>query len=250
MRNILSRGGREVLEEIAWSNVLLGFDFDGTLAPIVADPDHAAVPASTKRLLRSVVDRYPCVVISGRARADVKRRLHGIGISAVVGNHGMEPWFVPPAASKVVRAWREVLDREIAMLPGVAIEDKGLSLAVHYRQSRSRRAARAAILAAGNALDGVRVVGGKLVVNLLPAEAAHKGIAMLRERERTGCDTAMFVGDDDTDEDVFALDHPGRLLSIRVGRRQRSEASYYLPRQADIDVLLGILVAARSGPRA
>ncbi len=56
-----------------------------------------------------------------------------------------------------------------------------------------------------------------------------------------GCDTALYVGDDDTDEDVFALDQPGRLLTIRVGRKLDSLAGYFLRNQAEIDVLLRVL---------
>jgi trehalose 6-phosphate phosphatase len=93
----------------------------------------------------------------------------------------------------------------------------------------------------------VRILGGKQVVNLVPKDAGHKGIALLNERDRAGCDTALFVGDDDTDEDVFALAQPGRLLSIRVGRKRGSQAAYYLPAQGDIDELMKVLIEARNG---
>jgi trehalose 6-phosphate phosphatase len=90
-------------------------------------------------------------------------------------------------------------------------------------------------------MKGVRLVGGKLVVNLLPAGAPHKGLALEAARERFGCDTALYVGDDETDEDVFALDQPGRLLAIRVGRRRGSAAGYYLRNQREIDRVLRVL---------
>ena len=78
-------------------------------------------------------------------------------------------------------------------------------------------------------LGPVRLVGGKHVVNLLPAGAPHKGLALERARARLGCDTAIYVGDDETDEDVFALDQPGRLLAIRVGRKPSSSAALLHP---------------------
>jgi trehalose 6-phosphate phosphatase len=59
------------------------------------------------------------------------------------------------------------------------------------------------------------------------------------------CDTAIYVGDDETDEDVFALDQPGRLLTIRVGRGRGSHAAYYLRAQAAVDDLLALLVRLR-----
>jgi len=127
----------------------------------------------------------------------------------------------------------------------VVIEDKAYSLSVHYRKSRQKRVARAAIFEAASALPGARVVGGKLVVNITPKGAPHKGVALQRERERLHCDTAIYVGDDDTDEDVFALDQPGRLLSIRVSKKVSSAAAYYIENQSAMDALLRVLVELR-----
>ena len=79
------------------------------------------------------------------------------------------------------------------------------------------KAARRAVLTAARSLEDARLVGGKLVVNLLVPDAPHKGLALERERARSACDTVIYVGDDETDEDVFQLDRPGQLLSIRVG---------------------------------
>ena len=66
-----------------------------------------------------------------------------------------------------------------------------------------------------------------------------------RERSHFACDTVIYVGDDETDEDVFQLNRPGQLLSIRVGRKRGSTAPYYLRNQAEIDRLLETLVAVR-----
>jgi trehalose 6-phosphate phosphatase len=63
-------------------------------------------------------------------------------------------------------------------------------------------------------------------------------MALERERDRLRCDTAIYVGDDQTDEDVFVLDQPGRLLGIRVGRGRGSAASYGIVDQRAIDRLL------------
>ena len=68
------------------------------------------------------------------------------------------------------------------------------------------------------------MIGGKQVVNILPEGAPTRAWRSSRSAERLGCDTAIYVGDDETDEDVFALDQPGRLLSIRVGARKASLA--------------------------
>ena len=70
-------------------------------------------------------------------------------------------------------------------------------------------------------------------------------MALERERDRLGCDTAFFLGDDETDEDVFSMERPGRLLGIRVGDRAGSAAPFSIPGQRSIDLLLGLLARAR-----
>jgi trehalose 6-phosphate phosphatase len=249
MKNILSRGNREVLEQFAWSNVLLAFDFDGTLAPIVATPDRAAMRSTTRALLEKLTRLYPCIVISGRAHGDVLKRVRGTGVLEVVGNHGVEPWQAHDRFLETVGRWHPVLERHIGHLKGVEIEDKSYSLAIHYRRSREKKKARAAILRAAALLGAVRVVGGEQVVNILPDGAPHKGIALERARERLGCDTAIYTGDDETDEDVFMLGQPGRLLTIRVGARRASVAAYCIRDQRQVDQLLHALVLLRQRRR-
>jgi trehalose 6-phosphate phosphatase len=70
-----------------------------------------------------------------------------------------------------------------------------------------------------------------------------------RERAHFECDTVIYVGDDETDEDVFQLDRPGQLLSIRVGQKRTSAAPYYIRSQAEIDRLLETLIVLRGGRR-
>lgn len=245
MTYLFSRANRHLLEIFAWSNVLLAFDYDGTLAPLVSTPARATMRPSTRRLLKRAGRLYPCVAISGRGHADALSRLRGVAISRVVGNHGAEPSSGAKAFRRRVQQWLPVLTARLSGRRGVMIEDKGLSVAVHYRQARDRRATRRAIVAAARSLDDVRIIGGKLAVNLLVPDAPHKGLALERERARFACDTVIYVGDDDTDEDVFQLDRPGQLLSIRVGRKRTSAAPYYIRDQAEIDRLLGTLVALR-----
>ncbi len=134
-------------------------------------------------------------------------------------------------------------------LPGVLVEDKGLSLAVHYRHAADPHSARRRILRAAHRLKDVRVFGGKCVVNLVPYNASHKGEALAVERERLGCDWVLYVGDDETDEDAFALG--GNTVPVRIGRKEHSHARYYLRSQAEINRFLEALqgndCAARPG---
>ena len=247
MKYILARANRDVLRQFACSRVLLAFDYDGTLAPIVPAPEQAAMRPETRALLEALARRFACVVISGRARVDAIRRLRGVEAVEVIGNHGIEPWQTSPRGLLVVRRWRDRLERQLSPFTGVAVEDKVHSLAVHYRRSREKKKARAAILRAAAALGDVRLIRGKQVVNLLPTDAPHKGIALERARARFGCDTAIYVGDDDTDEDAFGSGRSDRLLSIRVGASGTSRARYHLQGQADIDRFLQTLLALRQG---
>jgi trehalose 6-phosphate phosphatase len=246
---LFSRSTHKLLETFAWSNVLLAFDYDGTLAPLVDAPARAYMRASTRRLLRRASALYPCVVITGRAKADALGRLDNIEVCRVVGNHGAEPSLDAKAMRRRVLRWLPALNARLSRRQGVFIEDKGLSVAVHYRHARKRNLTRRAILSVAQSLEDVRLVGGKLVVNLVVPDAPHKGLALERERVHFACDTVIYVGDDDTDEDVFQMDRPGQLLSIRVGRKRTSAASYYIRSQAEIDRLLDTLVAARGGYR-
>jgi trehalose 6-phosphate phosphatase len=233
------------LTSFASYNVLVAFDFDGTLAPIVPKPSRARMRARTRRLLDAVARRYPCVVISGRALNDIEERVEGIPLWHVAGNHGMEPWEQTEAIARAVRQWLWLLTKRFAPFPGIVIENKTYSLTIHYRRARAPQRARAAITAALRDLPGVFVMQGDHAVNLLPPGAPHKGEALERLTRLLGCDAAIYVGDDGTDEPAFGARHPERLLSIRIGNGQRTRARYHLENQKEIDTLLEMLSKIR-----
>jgi trehalose 6-phosphate phosphatase len=245
MKSMLARQNRPVLRRLARGRVLLAFDFDGTLAPIVADPARACLRPRTRRLLTEVARKYPCVVISGRNRADVARRLSGIPLRRVFGNHGIEPSPALPAARRAVRRWLATVRPRLARVPGIVFDDKGATLAIHYRKSRNRSAALKAILTATTDLSEARALQGLLVVDLLPVGAPNKASALQSELHRLRCTSALYLGDDKTDEDVFALSRRLRLLAVRVGRKASSLAPYYLRNQGDVDALLAELLDYR-----
>jgi trehalose 6-phosphate phosphatase len=237
----------ELLARLAWSRVILGFDFDGTLAPIVADRDGACMRERTRLLFAQVCDRYPCAVISGRSRSDVLARLGGAAVRHVIGNHGLEPGAALGEFEQEIAQARGPLEAKLATASGIDIEDKRYSLAIHYRKARRKNEARAAITDAVRSLPvPMRVVGGKMVVNIVPERAPNKGDALLRLRALEKANTAFYIGDDVTDEDVFTLSQPGRLFTVRVGESRTSAASYFLRDQREMDTLLARLVALRA----
>lgn len=234
-----------MLAHFASSRVMVAFDYDGTLAPIAREPRRAHLRVRTRRLLVDVAQRYPCVVISGRGRDDIAKRLHGIPVWHVFGNHGLEPWAEDVAYPRQVRVWLEHLRRRLPACAGLIIEDKKYSVAIHYRRVRQKRLAMEAIHDAILGLPGLRVIGGKQAINLVPRDAPHKGMALEHARQLLACDAAIYVGDEDTDEDAFRAAEPERLLSVRIGAARASSARYYLKTQSEIDSLLRMLVQLR-----
>jgi trehalose 6-phosphate phosphatase len=243
MRYVLSLRSRDTLRQVAASKVLLAFDFDGTLAPIVDDPGRARMRPTTRTLLRQLASLRTCLVLSGRSRTDLRHKLAGTGVSHLIGNHGAEPWNGGPRIRREVLQWERALARELSDLPGLEIDNKTFSLTVHYRQCRRKAQAHAAILKAARSLPEVRLIGGKAAVSIVSRSAPHKGIALREELARLQFEGALYVGDDETDEDVFALEDGGSsLFAIRIGRKNNSRAGYFLRDQGEIDELLRILL--------
>ncbi len=247
MKQILAAASQPLLAQLARERTLCAFDFDGTLAPIVQHPSLAKPRRKTIELLNRLCQLYPCIVVSGRARQDIAVLLQGVPVARLYGNHGAEG---EPGAKPLARiaGWRRKLAEKLEHIPGVWVEDKGISLAVHYRESPDKHEARRAILAATAELQRARVFGGKQVVNLTAGDAADKGRAVESERRRLKCDWVLYVGDDDNDEPAFAL--PGNVVAVRVGRKQSSAAAYYLRTQREIDDLLSHLVQLRKSSSA
>jgi len=243
--DILSLGRRPLLEELSRSRLLLAFDYDGVLAPLGPSSRRARMRAATRRLLGAAARRYPTVVVSGRAYRDLVRLVGG-AVPILVGNHGFEVGCevpVPRAVLARVAGWRRELALRLAHLPGVSLEDKRSTLSVHYDRAPSLRRAGTAVLSAARQLHGARLVPGKKVVNVLPAHFPTKGDAVRELLAQAGLETALYLGDDVTDEDVFALGEPA-VVGVRVGPGP-TQAPYRLGDQADIDEFLRLLASLR-----
>ena len=248
MIDILSEQGVADLARFARADTLLGLDYDGTLAPIRPDPDAARLPAPTRELLATAARLYPTVIITGRSRDDMARLLCGVSKVQIIGSHGVER---PGAESDAqayaqqVERWFKALQARLEGQPGITIEHKRLSLSIHYRAAQSWTVARSVVLDAVTGLEGARITGGKAVVNVVPRSAPNKGEALMEACARNEAGFAIFVGDDVTDEDVFALDRPDTLLTVRVGYRRNSRAAYFLRRRGELNEMLRILIRHR-----
>jgi trehalose 6-phosphate phosphatase len=246
MPTILDSQQRALLAGFAHSNVLLAFDYDGTLVPIAPTPAAPRMRTTTRQLLIQAARLYPCVIISGRALDDLSTRLEGIPVWYLFGNHGLEP--LPPGGvpSTPVPHWVEQLQQLLPDDPGIVIEDKRYSVTIHYRNAMDKHGAVEAIDRIVAHLPDARALGGAEAVSLLPRGGPNKGVALQQACRWFVCDSAIYVGDDGTDEDAFSSTYPEKLLAIRVGADDTSRARFHLESQAEIDSLLQILVDVRS----
>ncbi|HJV62198.1 MAG TPA: trehalose-phosphatase [Albitalea sp.] len=247
MRHLFSTDGEQALAAVMRQRPLLAFDFDGTLAPIVARPDEARVPQVVSQGLARLAQALPVAVITGRSVADVRPRL-GFEPRYVVGNHGAEDLSVgpPSAASQALDALRHriTLRAEQLARSGVAVEDKQYSLALHYRLADDKGAA---LLCIEELLQGIEPAlkrfGGKCVVNVVAAGLPDKGDALASLVRRAGAQAALFVGDDVNDEAVFMRAEP-HWLTVRIGRDEPlSRAMFFLDSDAELALMLQRMLA-------
>lgn len=244
--------GIERLLDIVRPGMLCAFDFDGTIAPIVDDPAAARIPPPVLRRLAALAEFTPVAIITGRSLEDVSVRLDFFP-DFVIGNHGMEG--LPGQERNEDRyrrgcaAWKRDLQAALdsgGFDPAVWIEDKIYSLSVHYRLARDPAAMERRLQRLiRDMLPAAKIVEGKFVFNILPADAPDKGQALTLLRDLAGTHSALYVGDDITDESVFRLEHD-RLLTIRVEDDASTAAQFFLPGIEEMSRFLDVLLARLS----
>lgn len=241
LRYLLTQKGRSRLHSFCTERTLFAFDYDGTLAPITEHPKDSWMRRRTRALLLRLSRKGHVAVVSGRKLSDLRRRTPMRLL--LVGNHGMEGMGPPKISSvRTCRRWAKALDR--LRITGVFIENKRVSLSVHYRNAPHPELARKSILASCKTLHPKpRILTGKCIVNLLPQHSPNKGFATQQLAHRLGARRVVFTGDDKTDEDVFKLKRRW-LFGISIGRRPGSQATFYLKSQREIEKLLLLCLTA------
>jgi len=241
------------LERIARVPVLLvASDYDGTLAPIVDDPDRARPQPGALAALGDLarLPRTHVAVISGRALRALRDVATFPPAVQLVGSHGSEfaPDVLPPLppARIVLRDRVGTTLRDAAAAdPGFRIEEKPGGFAFHYRRVDPAAAARALAEIRGRlaAEDGLHWRGGKMVLEVSVVENG-KGRALETIRARVGADATIFLGDDVTDEEAFAgLGDPD--VGVKIGDGD-TRARYRLADPAEAARALGRLGALRA----
>jgi trehalose 6-phosphate phosphatase len=213
--------------------LLVVSDFDGTLAPVDPDPMGAHIEPLARAALRRLArlesfhpDRLRVVVLSGRTALDVVGRVRVGGIG-YLGNHGLEGGLLPrgvPAERLVVRSDAGLegfiepalaLGRAVAAALGepawLFVEDKGPSVAFHYRAARDPHVALGTLVGAiddrfrSHGDGGFERFDSRRIVEFRPAGAGGKGAAVARLLERERPATAIVLGDDRSDAEAFRV---------------------------------------------
>jgi trehalose 6-phosphate phosphatase len=191
-------------------------DFDGSLAPIVLDPERARPARGTARVLHKLARRYGAVaIVSGRPVRFLARRLHARGVR-MIGLYGIEErigrhFTVLPEAQHARAAVDQAAGRlraELASLAGVYVEHKGFAVSIHFRRAASPAAAQAiaepvALEIASN-LGLTVLMRGRLVLEIGPPATVDKGHVVRRIVEANGLTGALVVGDDIGDVPMYA----------------------------------------------
>ena len=245
------------------SHIVLLSDYDGTLTPIVSRPDEAILSPVVREKLSALVQKptFSVGIISGRPLSEVKA-LVGIEGIYYAGNHGLEiegPGinFINPAAKAAQATIKDLAQHSSAKLggiEGVIVEDKGLSLSIHYRLvKKSEEKVVAEIfrqITSPWLRDGkIRVTSGKKVWEIRPPVDWHKGRAVetiMKEIKAVLGDKqwlTIYLGDDTTDEDAFRIIHRPQGWSIFVGEENpSSNADYFLNSTSEVTTFLSRLL--------
>lgn len=241
--SVFTSEGDAALAAVLALHPLMAFDFDGTLAPIVARPDDARISSAVALRMQALAARLPVAIVTGRAVADARDRL-GFEPRFLVGNHGSEDAQGKVDAGALVVALDGLraklgMHSDDLIRAGVQVEDKGLSIALHYRLARQRTQASTLIAELLSRVDSsLRVFSGKMVVNVMSSHAPDKAHALRSLVERCGAAAAFFAGDDVNDEPVFAS-APSHWLTLRVGRDDPStRARFCIEGQQEMALLL------------
>lgn len=242
---------RSVIKEA--EHVLLLTDYDGTLTPIVERSELATLSDETRRLIKSLAKnhRYTLGIISGRALSDLKNKVRVENI-VYAGNHGLEiegfgsSYFDPIAEE--MRPLLELLNRVLSAtfrgIRGVLVENKGLTLSVHYRAvdkneqevvMHTFKKVTDPLYATGR----IKVTQGKKVYEIRPPVDWDKGKAVswllekCKQTKRKDRVLSIYLGDDLTDEDGFKAVEKNNGISILVSDELRQSLAGYFVKSPD-----------------
>lgn len=234
-------------------------DYDGTLTPIVADPEKAVLSYSTRQTVRTLAAHMPVAILSGRNLDDIRRR---VGIDEIIyaGSHGFDIAGPRGLRKEVATEFLPILDAaekelgvKLACIPGALLERKRFSIAAHYRQ-----ADQSGVVKVKQAVDEIaarhrelRRIAGKKVYELRPDMDWDKGRAVIWLLETLGLAQsevlALYIGDDLTDEDAFRAIRQCGIGIVVSDKPRLTAARYGLNNSAEVERFLHELVSSSPG---
>ncbi len=246
-------------------------DYDGTLTPIMQRPELAKLPGNIRKSLLELVriTKLTIGVISGRSINDLKNLVDIKGIY-YSGNHGMEiegpglKYNFPLSKDFeiVFHTLCRLLVKELSGIPGVLVEDKGLTFSVHYRQVDRHRVqeVRDIVFQTVGGLSAVKklkITTGKEVLEIKSAVEWDKGkaisllIRQIIKRKELNNILYIYIGDDLTDEDAFKeVNKHNNCITIFVGgNNEGSNARFYLRSPEEVSVFLYRLLELTGGKK-
>jgi trehalose-phosphatase len=259
---------KALARHFAGKQAVVFLDYDGTLTPIRDRPEEAVISDSMREAVQRLAERIPVIVVSGRDRA-VVQHLMGLDNLIVAGDHGFDVWSPTGGAiqheegASFVHLLRDVeatLDVELAHIPGVLIEPKKFSVAIHYRLVSEEQRPRVKEIVDATLNEHpkeLKVTPGKMVFEIQPKLDWDKGKAVLYLLKTLNLDRGdvvpIYLGDDITDEDAFrAL--IGRGIGIVVGSandpenaRRATAATYELNTVGDVERFINKLATLDIG---
>ena len=255
--NYLFSNWREFKEKLQGKYTFLFLDYDGTLTPIVDKPEQAMISKDTRRILEALSKspRAKIAVISGRALKDIKQKI-GLKNIIYVGNHGAEiegPKIkfkspISPRCRAILEHIKSDLTKNLASIKGTILEDKGLSLSLHYRIVDKKQIPQVKTILHEATIvyivrNKIKIKSGKMVFEIrLPLEW-NKGkvvLWLLARQKFILTDKTLipiYIGDDTTDEDAFKVLRD-KGITIFVGKHKKSYAKYYVKNTQEVSKFL------------
>ena len=259
LHNILEEK-EKFFEKIGNKEPVLFLDYDGTLSPIVNDPDAALLSEKNRNLLVKLAQMMPVAVISGRDHKDLRSKVE-IANLYYAGSHGFE--ITGPDNLKMTHesekeitpaldAAEQALKENLNSILGVKVERKKYAIAVHYRNADEKdvpfinESVDKVIKGQKNLKKGT----GKKIVELKPALNWHKGYAVKWLLEQMNWNTVnhlpIFIGDDITDEDALETVRASGI-GILVGvHGEKTSANYKLDDTDEVTAFLEELISRSS----
>ncbi|MGK7394435.1 MAG: trehalose-phosphatase [Candidatus Cyclobacteriaceae bacterium M3_2C_046] len=232
----------QFFQQLNGQHLALFLDYDGTLTPIVDNPEDAHIPSETKYALKELADLCTLAVVSGRDRNDV---INLVGLEELIysGSHGfdtsgpdmhMQHQGGKNCLPDFDQAEHE-LKEKLASIPGAKVERKLFALAIHYRHVADNQVDefKQTVDQVFNKYDSFKKAGGKKIIEFKPNIDWHKGKAVLWLLDKLNLNQPevlkVYIGDDLTDEDAFSSLKDIDGMGILVGdHEEETFASYKL----------------------